>query len=46
MIERINQNFAHDYEKIDPEIICSGIIPGIEDVETFIEQIRNSLGLN
>lgn len=41
------RNFlAHDYEKIDPEIICSGLIPGIEDVETFIEQVRNSLGLN
>jgi uncharacterized protein YutE (UPF0331/DUF86 family) len=38
------RNFlAHDYEKIDPRFICDQIIPDLADVETFIEQIENSV---
>ena len=37
------RNFlAHDYEKIDPRIICDQIIPKLADVSRFIEQIDNS----
>lgn len=38
------RNFlAHDYEKIDPEFICNGIMPILDDIYSFINQIENSL---
>jgi uncharacterized protein YutE (UPF0331/DUF86 family) len=41
------RNFlAHDYEKIDQEIICGQIVNSIVDVDMFLEYIRKSLGLN
>lgn len=41
------RNFlAHDYEKIDAKMICENIIPKIDDVESFICQIENSLNLD
>jgi len=41
------RNFlAHDYEKIDQEIICGQIMKSLDDVDIFLEQIRKFLGLN
>ena len=38
------RNFlAHDYEKIEVEFICKDIIDKLEDVDSFIRQIENSL---
>ena len=40
------RNFlAHDYEKIDHNIICSAILPKVNDTKTFIEQIKLSLNI-
>ncbi len=40
------RNFlAHDYEQIDPDSICRGILDGLNDVEKFIQQIEESLGI-
>jgi uncharacterized protein YutE (UPF0331/DUF86 family) len=41
------RNFlAHDYEKIDQEIICGQIMGSLDDVELFLKQLCNHLGLN
>lgn len=41
------RNFlAHDYEKIDQEVICGQIMDSLDDVDIFIQQIRGSLGLD
>jgi uncharacterized protein YutE (UPF0331/DUF86 family) len=38
------RNFlAHDYEKIDPLLICEQIIPKLADIDQFIEQIAQAL---
>lgn len=40
------RNFlAHDYEKIEAEFICKEILSCIDDIELFIKQIEDSLGL-
>ena len=40
------RNFlAHDYEKIDGTSICKSIISKLDEVETFLNQIENSLGM-
>jgi uncharacterized protein YutE (UPF0331/DUF86 family) len=41
------RNFlAHDYEKIDQEVICGQIMNCIDDVDRYIQQIREVLGLD
>ncbi|MDZ4185465.1 MAG: DUF86 domain-containing protein [Desulfuromonadales bacterium] len=41
------RNFlAHDYEKIDQEVICGQIMGSLDDVDQFLQQIRATLGLN
>jgi len=41
------RNFlAHDYEKIAESSICKDALSKLEDVEEFIRQIENSLGIN
>ncbi len=38
------RNFlAHDYEKIEPEIICEKTISSLKDIDSFIKQIEASL---
>lgn len=38
------RNFlAHDYEKIDPLLICEQIIPKLADIDQFTEQIEDAL---
>jgi uncharacterized protein YutE (UPF0331/DUF86 family) len=40
------RNFlAHDYEKIDQEVICGQIMNNLADVDSFLEQIHNALKL-
>lgn len=40
------RNFlAHDYEKIDQEIICGHIMSSLDDVDVFIRQIRDAVGM-
>lgn len=34
------RNFlAHDYEKVDKDIICNAILPGLVDVDEYLEQV-------
>lgn len=41
------RNFlAHDYEKIDQEIICGQIMNSLEDVELYLRQISSAVGLD
>jgi uncharacterized protein YutE (UPF0331/DUF86 family) len=41
------RNFlAHDYEKIDQEMICGQIVHSLDDADIFLLQIRNALGLD
>ena len=41
------RNFlAHDYEKIDEEMICGQIMNSLDDVDVFLQQIRSSLQLD
>ena len=41
------RNFlAHDYEKVDKEIICGQIINSLEDVDEFLRQICAVLDLD
>jgi len=41
------RNFlAHDYEKIDQEVICGQIMSSLDDVDQFLLQIRGALRLN
>lgn len=41
------RNFlAHDYEKIDQEVICGQTMGSLDDVDMFLQQIRRSLGLD
>lgn len=41
------RNFlAHDYEKVDAEIICGQVLNSLADVERYLSQIRSSLGLD
>lgn len=41
------RNFlAHDYEKIDQEVICCQIMSSLDDVDEFLLQIRGALSLN
>jgi uncharacterized protein YutE (UPF0331/DUF86 family) len=41
------RNFlAHDYEKIDQEVICGQIMNTLDDVDQYLLQIGASLGLN
>jgi uncharacterized protein YutE (UPF0331/DUF86 family) len=41
------RNFlAHDYEKIDQEMICGLCLNSLDDVDIFLKQIRRSLGLD
>jgi uncharacterized protein YutE (UPF0331/DUF86 family) len=38
------RNFlAHDYEKIDVDFICKEILLKLDDINTFINQIENSI---
>ena len=38
------RNFlAHDYEKIDAAVICGQILAQLDDVDSFIDQIRTAL---
>lgn len=40
------RNFlAHDYEKIDQEVICGALMNSLNDVDIFLQQIRMSMGL-
>lgn len=40
------RNFlAHDYEKIDQEVICGQILHKLDDVDRFLREIREALGL-
>ncbi|ABB31553.1 MULTISPECIES: type VII toxin-antitoxin system HepT family RNase toxin [Geobacter] len=40
------RNFlAHDYEKIDQEVICGAIMNSLNDVDIFLQHIRKSMGL-
>lgn len=40
------RNFlAHDYEKIDAKVICESVLAKIDEVESFLSQIRLSLRL-
>jgi uncharacterized protein YutE (UPF0331/DUF86 family) len=40
------RNFlAHDYEKIDQEVICGQIMSSLDDVDLFLQQIHGALGL-
>ncbi len=34
---------AHDYEIIDPKIICEGILPRLADIDHFLENIEGHL---
>ena len=41
------RNFlAHDYEKIDQEMICGQIMNSLDDVNIYLQQIRRSLRLD
>jgi uncharacterized protein YutE (UPF0331/DUF86 family) len=41
------RNFlAHDYEKIDQEMICGQIMNSLDDADIFLLQIRSALGLD
>jgi len=41
------RNFlAHDYDKIDPEVICGQILNSLEDVDQYLRQISIALGLD
>ncbi len=41
------RNFlAHDYEKIDPEVICGQIVNSLDDVVQYLRQISAALGLD
>ncbi len=38
------RNFlAHDYEKIDAKVICESVLAKLDEVESFLSQIRQSL---
>ncbi len=38
------RNFlAHDYEIIDPQVICDGILSRLTDIDRFIESIEDGL---
>jgi len=37
---------AHDYEQIDASIICNEILSKIKDIEEYLKQIENSLGID
>lgn len=40
------RNFlAHDYEKIDQEVICGQVMSRLDDADIFLQQIRDSLDL-
>jgi uncharacterized protein YutE (UPF0331/DUF86 family) len=40
------RNFlAHDYDTIDSGIVCNKILASLEDIQTYVEQIKNSCGL-
>ncbi len=40
------RNFlAHDYESVDPETICANLGQRLNDVESFLQQIQDSLDL-
>lgn len=40
------RNFlAHDYEKIDAKVICENILAKLDEVESFLSQIRQSLNI-
>lgn len=40
------RNFlAHDYDSIDSGIICTKILASLADIETYIQQIKQSCGL-
>lgn len=41
------RNFlAHDYEKIDQRVICGEIMSRLDDVDKFLQQISDALGLD
>jgi uncharacterized protein YutE (UPF0331/DUF86 family) len=38
------RNFlAHDYEKVDKDVICNAILPGLVDVDEYLEQVIRAL---
>jgi len=38
------RNFlAHDYERIDPEFICTAVIPKLDDIDAYLQQIEATL---
>ncbi len=40
------RNFlAHDYEKIDAQVICRSVLDKIKDINRYVVQIENALGL-
>jgi uncharacterized protein YutE (UPF0331/DUF86 family) len=40
------RNFlAHDYEKVDGSFVCRQILAKLNDVDSFVDQIRNALNL-
>jgi uncharacterized protein YutE (UPF0331/DUF86 family) len=41
------RNFlAHDYDRIDPEVICGQILNSLEDVDLYLIQICEALELD
>jgi len=41
------RNFlAHDYEKIDQEVICGQVMNNLDDVDQYLLQIRSTLGMS
>jgi uncharacterized protein YutE (UPF0331/DUF86 family) len=41
------RNFlAHDYEKIDQDVICGQILTGLDDVDQYIRQVVTALGMD
>lgn len=38
------RNFlAHDYERVDPRFVCDQILAGLDDIDSFLEQIESAL---
>ncbi|MFO8031459.1 MAG: DUF86 domain-containing protein [Desulfohalobiaceae bacterium] len=35
---------AHDYERVDGERICKGLLSSLQDVEHFVHQIQQEMG--
>ena len=44
-IARFRNFLAHEYEDIDEKKICTIMLENLDDVEKFLEQIENSIGV-